>query len=39
MGFLGRWVGGRFVASDIKKIFTYRSLKTEELLARPLPSI
>ncbi len=39
LGFLGRWVGGRFVASDIKKIFAYRSLKTEELLARPLPSI
>jgi ligand-binding SRPBCC domain-containing protein len=33
MGFLGRWVGGRFVASDVKKIFAYRAVKTEELLA------
>ncbi len=34
LGRLGRWLGGRFVASDIKKIFAYRAARTLELLQR-----
>jgi len=32
LGRLGRWLGGRFVASDVKRIFAYRAGKTVELL-------
>ncbi|NIM61504.1 MAG: CDP-paratose 2-epimerase [Acidobacteria bacterium] len=32
MGRLGHWIGGRFVASDVEKIFAYRAAKTNELL-------
>lgn len=32
LGRVGDWVGGRFVASDVKKIFEYRSARTAELL-------
>jgi len=32
MGSLGPWIGGRFVASDVKRIFAYRATKTESLL-------
>ncbi len=32
LGRLGHWVGGRFVSSDVEKIFAYRAAKTEELL-------
>ena len=32
LGRLGRWLGGRFVASDVKRIFAYRAAKTVELL-------
>jgi len=32
LGRLGRWLGGRFVASDVKRIFAYRAVKTVELL-------
>ena len=32
LGRLGHWVAGRFVASDVKKIFEYRAAKTAELL-------
>jgi ligand-binding SRPBCC domain-containing protein len=32
LGRLGHWVGGRFVASDVKKIFEYRATRTVELL-------
>jgi hypothetical protein len=32
LGRLGRWIGGRYVASDVKKIFAYRSARTAELL-------
>ena len=32
LGRLGLWVGGRFVASDVKQIFAYRAAKTVELL-------
>jgi len=32
LGRLGDWIGGRFVASDVKKIFEYRAAKTAELL-------
>jgi len=32
LGRLGRWLGGRFVASDVKQIFAYRAAKTVELL-------
>jgi len=32
LGGLGHWVGGRFVAADVKKIFEYRATRTVELL-------
>jgi ligand-binding SRPBCC domain-containing protein len=32
LGRLGHWVGGRFVAADVKKIFEYRAARTAELL-------
>ena len=32
LGWLGHWVGGRYVAADIKKIFAHRAAKTAELL-------
>jgi ligand-binding SRPBCC domain-containing protein len=32
LGRLGRWLGGRFVASDVERIFAYRAAKTAELL-------
>jgi ligand-binding SRPBCC domain-containing protein len=32
LGRLGHWIGGRFVASDIRKIFEYRAARTAELL-------
>ena len=32
LGWLGPRVGGRFVASDLRKIFAYRAAMTEELL-------
>ncbi|MDH3629418.1 MAG: SRPBCC family protein [Acidobacteriota bacterium] len=37
MGWLGRLFGGRFVASDVKKIFAYRATRIQELL-HPLAS-
>ena len=33
MGLPGQWIGGRFVASDIKKIFAYRAARTDALLS------
>jgi hypothetical protein len=35
LGRLGQWLGGRFVASDVEKIFAYRAAKTLELLRHP----
>lgn len=32
LGRLGHWLGGRFVASDVKKIFEYRATRTADLL-------
>jgi ligand-binding SRPBCC domain-containing protein len=32
LGRLGHWIAGRYVASDIKKIFAYRNSRTAELL-------
>lgn len=32
LGRLGHWIGGRFVASDVKRIFAYRTARTAELL-------
>jgi ligand-binding SRPBCC domain-containing protein len=32
LGRLGDWVGGRWVASDVSKIFAYRAAKTAALL-------
>ena len=32
LGRLGQWIGGRFVASDVRQIFAYRAAKTLELL-------
>ena len=32
LGKLGDWIGGRFVAADVKKIFEYRAARTAELL-------
>ena len=32
LGRLGHWIGGRFVASDVKKIFDYRAARTRVLL-------
>jgi ligand-binding SRPBCC domain-containing protein len=32
LGRLGQWLGGRFVASDVRKIFEYREAKIVELL-------
>lgn len=32
LGWLGRILGGRFVASDVKEIFAYRAARTGELL-------
>lgn len=32
LGRLGDWIGGRFVASDVQKIFEYRAARTAELL-------
>lgn len=32
LGRLGRWLGGRRVASDVKRIFAYRAARTAELL-------
>ena len=32
LGRLGQWLGGRFVTSDVKQIFSYRTAKTVELL-------
>lgn len=32
MGWLGHWIGGRFVASDVERIFAYRAARTDELL-------
>jgi ligand-binding SRPBCC domain-containing protein len=32
LGRLGHWIAGRFVASDVKRIFEYRSSRTAELL-------
>jgi ligand-binding SRPBCC domain-containing protein len=32
LGKLGHWIGGRFVASDVRKIFAYRTARTAELL-------
>jgi ligand-binding SRPBCC domain-containing protein len=31
LGSLGHWVGGRYIASDIKSIFAYRTARTAEL--------
>ena len=41
LGRLGQWVGGRFVAADLRKIFAYRAGRTAELLSlrdRPTPA-
>lgn len=38
MGRLGQWLGGRFVASDVEKIFAYRAAKILELLRRAAES-
>ena len=35
LGKLGHWVGGRFVAADVKRIFEYRAARTAELLGSP----
>ncbi len=32
LGSLGRWIGGRLVAADVRKIFEYRAAKIAELL-------
>ena len=32
LGRLGQWLGGRFVASDVRKIFEFRAAKIVELL-------
>jgi len=32
LGRLGHWIGSRFVASDLKRIFEYRASRTAELL-------
>jgi ligand-binding SRPBCC domain-containing protein len=33
LGWLGHWIGGRFVASDVEKIFAYRAARTDVLLS------
>jgi hypothetical protein len=32
LGRLGEWIGGRFVAADVRRIFAYRAAKILELL-------
>lgn len=32
LGWLGPWVGGRFVAADVRRIFDFRTARTAELL-------
>ena len=32
LGRLGQWIGGGFVAADVRRIFAYRAARTHELL-------